>query len=74
MFLIIACAGALLIGGYILGYSAFKNIWIVSVLSMTSILVTEPFISYAIFHQLPTKGAWLGLGFGVIGSLCAILL
>lgn len=74
MFLVIAVAGALLVAGYILGLGAFKNIWIVSVMSLTSILITEPFISYAIFHELPTRGAWFGLAFGVMGCLSAMFL
>ncbi len=74
MFGLIACAGGFLVLGYILGFGTFKNIWIVSVISMTSILVIEPFISYALFHQLPTRGALLGLGFGIIGSFCAMFL
>lgn len=73
MFLVIALAGAFLILGYILGFGAFKNIWIVSVVSLTAILVTEPFISYALFHQLPTRGAWIGLACGLVGSVCAMM-
>jgi len=74
MFLLIAAAGGCLVAGFTLGYGAFKNIWIVSVLSLTSILVTEPFISYAIFHELPTRGAWFGLAFGVMGCFSALFL
>lgn len=74
MFLVIALAGAFLVAGFTLGYGAFKNIWIVSVLSLTSILVTEPLISYAIFHELPTRGAWFGLAFGLMGCVSAMFL
>lgn len=41
----ITIAGALLIAGYMLGYKSFKNIWIVSALSITSILLMEPLLT-----------------------------
>src|SRR3989344_3967793 len=43
--------------GYMLGQKSFKNIWIVSVISITSILIAEPILAYLIFKQTPTKGA-----------------
>ncbi len=73
MFLIITIGGGFLIAGYILGYSAFKNIWIVSVTSITSILIVEPILAYAFFQQMPTTGAIVGLIFGVLGFISAIL-
>ncbi|HLF54661.1 MAG TPA: hypothetical protein VI612_02995 [Candidatus Nanoarchaeia archaeon] len=74
MFLIIALAGGFLIAGYMLGFSAFKNIWIVSAASITSILIIEPILAYTIFHQLPTKGAFIGLILGAIGFLATLIL
>lgn len=67
MLTIMVPGGALLVAGYIFGYNAFKNIWIISVVSITSILLIEPVLAYAVFHQLPTKGAVAGLILGVIG-------
>ncbi|MBI2452125.1 hypothetical protein HYV50_03545 [Candidatus Pacearchaeota archaeon] len=65
-------AGAFLLSGYMFGYSNFKNIWIVSVVSITSILFTEPVLAYVIFQELPTKGALIGLIFGMIGFIFAL--
>jgi drug/metabolite transporter (DMT)-like permease len=72
MFGLIAVAGGLLIAGYLLGYLSYKNIWIVSAFSLCSILIVEPFISWWIFHQLPTRGAFVGLLLGLVGLLFAI--
>src|SRR3989344_9213474 len=58
--LIITIFGSVLIlTGYMLGLKAFKNIWIVSVISITSILILEPVLAYGVFKQLPTTGALL---------------
>lgn len=60
---------SLIMAGYMLGQKTFKNIWIVSVISITSILVVEPILAWQIFKQAPTKGAVLGLIFGGLGFL-----
>jgi len=73
-FMIIIVGGALLIGGYMLGFKHFKNIWIVTVISITSILIVEPILNYIIFQQLPTRGAIIGLIFGLLGFISAIFL
>lgn len=70
----IAVAGALLIAGYMYGYRSFKNIWIVSALSITSILLMEPLIGFIVFQQLPTRGALLGLIFGALGFAATFVL
>lgn len=57
----------LIIFGYVAGYKAFGNIWIVSAISITSILVIEPVLDYAIFRQMPTLGAGVGFILGAIG-------
>jgi hypothetical protein len=67
-------AGCALLVGYMFGYRGFKNIWIVSAISITSILIIEPVINYLIFHQLPTKGAFVGLILGVMGFVAALFL
>ncbi len=71
---IILLGAILLVGGYMLGLKAFKNIWIVSAISITSILIAEPIINYTITNQLPTKGALIGLIFGVLGFIAALFL
>lgn len=67
-------AGCLLIVGYVLGYRAYQNIWIVSVVSITSILVIEPILAYTIFQEIPTRGAVIGLTFGALGFAASLLL
>lgn len=73
MIFVIIIAGFFLIAGYMFGFKSFKNIWIVSVISITSILIMEPILAYIIFHQLPTKGAFLGLILGTLGFLSTII-
>ena len=61
--------GFLLLAGYMLSMQSFKNIWIVSAVSIASILIAEPIIDYTVTGQLPTKGAIVGLVFGVLGFI-----
>ena len=70
-FLIIAIAGGIVLLGYMLGFGVFKNIWIVSVISVTSILIMEPTMAWVFFKQIPTKGAVIGFILGGIGLLTA---
>ncbi len=65
---------ALLISGYMLGLSRLKNIWIVSAVSITSILIIEPVVDYVLTGQLPTRGAFIGLIFGALGFGAALFL
>jgi len=74
MLLLIILASGFLVAGYMLGIRAFKNIWIVSVISITSILIVEPILNFTIFSQLPTKGALVGLVLGILGFLSAMFL
>jgi drug/metabolite transporter (DMT)-like permease len=67
-------AGAMLIAGYVISYAAFKNIWIVSAVSVTSILIVEPALSYLVFHELPGRGAVVGLTLGSLGLLATLFL
>jgi hypothetical protein len=71
MFIVITFGGALLIAGYMLGFNAFKNIWIVSAISIGTILIVEPILAYTIFQQLPTKGALVGFILGIAGIISA---
>lgn len=72
-FAMIIVAGALLVIGYMVGFKSIKNIWIVSVLSVTSILIVEPTLAYAIFREMPTRGALIGLIFGALGFISTLL-
>ncbi|MDP3770076.1 MAG: hypothetical protein U1A25_03430 [Candidatus Sungbacteria bacterium] len=69
---IMIIAGALLITGYIFGYRAFKNIWIVSAVSITSILIIEPILAWVVFQQVPTTGALIGFILGAIGLFASL--
>lgn len=72
IFLLITVAGGFILAGYILGYSAFKNIWTVSALSVTSILMIEPILAWTLFHQMPTNGAIAGFILGMLGLFFSI--
>lgn len=74
MAIIITFGGIILIAGYLLGIQSFQNIWIVSVVSIVSILIVEPVLDYVVFRQLPTTGAAIGLGLGIVGFLFTIFL
>lgn len=63
----------MLLCGYMFGLQAFKNIWIVTVISITSILLAEPILTYTVTHQLPTKGAVVGLILGFIGLIITLV-
>ena len=73
MFLIMTSGGIFLVAGYMIGYKHFQNIWIVSAISVTSILIIEPFLAYSLFHQLPSRGALLGFIFGSVGFAVTLL-
>ncbi len=73
VFLLITFAGAFLVAGYMLGLQAFKSVWVVSVISITSILIVEPTIAWLFFKQIPTIGSVIGFVLGAIGLLASIL-
>lgn len=66
-------SGLLIILGYYFGYKSFRNIWVVSALSIGSVLIAEPTVSWIIFREMPTRGAAVGLGLGILGILSATL-
>lgn len=65
--------GGLLLGGYMLSMAAFKNIWVVTVISIASILISEPILNFLITHQLPTRGAFIGFIFGALGLVATFI-
>ena len=67
VFLLITFAGAFLVAGYMLGLSAFKSVWVVSVISITSIIIVEPTIGWLFFKQIPSTSSIIGFAFGVVG-------
>ena len=74
MTVIAIIAGLTIITGYYFGYKYSKNIWLVTATSIGAILVTEPIISWLVFHERPTTGASIGLIFGVLGIFSTVLL
>lgn len=64
----------LIMVGYMFGQKTFKNIWIVSVISITSILIAEPILAWYIFKQLPTKGSVIGLALGALGFMATLFI
>jgi len=72
-FLLIIIAGGFLIAGYMLGINVFKNIWVVSVASITAIIIVEPILVWLVFKQTPTIGAIIGFILGVVGLVVATL-
>jgi hypothetical protein len=71
--LIMCLGGVFLVIGYILGYRAFHNLWTITVVSITTLLIAEPIIILAFFHQTPTIGAVIGFILGAIGLIAALL-
>lgn len=74
LFGVTVISGLLILLGYYFGYRSFRNIWVVTALSIGSVLITEPTVSWLIFKELPTRGASIGIGFGLIGIICATFL
>lgn len=68
---IVGCS--FLLFGYAIGYHASKSIWTVTVSSVVAILLVEPFLAYFFFHQLPEKGALVGIIFAVLGFIATIV-
>ena len=71
-FPLMVIAGACLLFGYILAYREIQNIWIVSAVSISSIMIVEPTLDYLLFDELPTKGAWVALSLAVIAIVFAL--
>lgn len=69
---LILLAGPILIAGYMLGMKYLQNVWVVGAISIASIVVVEPLITYFIFRELPSRGALIGLILGVI-AICSAL-
>ncbi len=73
LFLMVFVGCSFLLVGYSVGYGASKSIWTVTVASVVAILITEPFLAYFFFHQLPHKGELVGLVLGIIGFIATIV-
>jgi hypothetical protein len=65
---------ASLMTGYYCCYKAYQNIWVVTSISIVSILLVEPVLAWLLFNDFPTRGATIGLIFGALGLLATITL
>ena len=74
MLLVVVVAGSLLLLGYYFGYYSFKDIWVVSVISVVSIIIAEPILNFIFFKTLPGRGAIIGFIFGVLGMAATLVL
>ena len=72
IFAVMCISGLLLVLGYILGFKAFGNLWVITVVSLTTLLIVEPLILVIFLHQTPAVGSFVGLILGVIGLLFSI--
>ena len=67
-------AGLCLLGAYWLGYRAVGDIWVVTVVSVTSLLLLEPVVIWVLFQEFPGRGALIGFCLGALGMLATVLL
>ena len=71
---LISFAGVCLIFAYWMGYHVVGNIWVVTIASITSILILEPIVVFAMFKEIPSRGAIIGFVLGTMGFIAAIKL
>lgn len=64
---------ALILAGYVVGYAAFKNVWVITIFSVGSIVIVEPLIIWYFFHEFPSKGALLGCVLAVMAITSALV-
>ncbi|WP_093414500.1 MULTISPECIES: hypothetical protein [unclassified Pseudomonas] len=67
-------AGLCLLGAYWLGYRAIGDIWVVTVVSVTSLLILEPIVVWTLFDEAPGRGALIGFCLGALGMLSTVML
>ncbi|WP_054063206.1 hypothetical protein ACMGT0_17455 [Pseudomonas sp. RHF3.3-3] len=72
--LIMCLAGLCLLGAYWLGYAAVGDIWVVTVVSVTSLLILEPLVVWSLFGEVPGRGALIGFCLGALGMFSTVML
>lgn len=73
--LVPALIGAvLLVVGYMLGVKYHHNVWAVTALSLSSILIVEPLFNYFYIGHVPELGSALGFVFGLLGVVAVTFL
>jgi hypothetical protein len=71
MVLIMLVAVILLLLGYFFGYINIKNVWLISIISVVSILLAEPLIILSLLKEIPSKGSIIGFILAVVGLIIA---
>lgn len=72
---LLACfSGLCLMAAYWLGYRAVGDIWLVTVVSVTSLLMLEPLVIWSMFHEMPGRGEMIGFCLGALGLVAAVFL
>ncbi|MCL9971831.1 MAG: hypothetical protein NBV63_00250 [Candidatus Pacebacteria bacterium] len=64
----------LLVIGYMLGLKYHQNIWVVTAISFSTILIAEPLFNYFFIGQTPEFGAGVGVLLGFLGLLAVTFL
>ena len=74
MAVIVVVGGLCLLLGYGLGYRYLKGLWLVYIVSITSILIIEPIVIYLLTGESPNLGARIGFACGVMGFVSALVI
>jgi hypothetical protein len=54
--ILMTIAWILLLLWYLYGYRAFNNIWVISAISITTIVIIEPILALILFKETPSVG------------------
>ncbi|MFH1112166.1 MAG: hypothetical protein V1712_03840 [Patescibacteria group bacterium] len=63
----------LILWGYIYGYRVFEKIWVITIISWSSILIIEPALNYLIFKEVPAGNTLIAGGLAVAAIVISIL-
>ncbi|HBB27063.1 TPA: hypothetical protein DCZ36_01015 [Candidatus Gracilibacteria bacterium] len=74
LIVLMCIAGIFLLYGYYLGYKYMQNLWLIYIVSITAILILEPFIIYYFTGETPNLGSKIGFSLGTLGFLAAIFI
>lgn len=62
----------LLLFGYIYGFRSYQKIWVVTIVSWSSIVLIEPFLNYILFHQAPSGNTLIAGAFALLAIFISI--
>lgn len=63
----------LLLLGYIYGFRAYQRIWVITIVSWSSIVLVEPVLNYFLFHELPSGNTLLAAILALAAIVVSIL-